>query len=1209
MLGMDDEAGIHALGLISDRALDPGEQDRFAHDDFVDQLEALVRSGIDTANIALYGSWGAGKSSISRRLAARFNTTEKSEQFRFVELNAFKYADTPLLRTFIYRIAEATVPNRLEHYRHELYEHATKSTFKAPKGWSSAVKLAATIVGSLVAAAVAVLLLLPGGSTYHTAVDVLRAIAPSALIVGVLVTIGAHVLPYFTTENETLAPASPEEFEQLFRDLVRLDLGINGRDNKRLVVFIDELDRCSPGEVARTLETLRTFVNIPGCIFIVAADQQVLEFALTQHVRQSTPANAINPYYSAGSAYLDKIFEYQLSLPSLLPSRLVDFAGALVAGVGGVWAQLDALDSVLSVLIPVHVRSPRRVKVLLNRFAMSYAVAKKRSEAGTLDANLTDRATELAKLVCIRAEFPLFAAELERDARIVDVIAVCLQRDEDEDPGPANERLSGFEPGLRARAEEVARGTFAVDQLLSKDEEQRPEDELAENDGETTPEDGETVRHAHAAQLVDYLRQTQLVPGPRQDLVDLESIGATFGANAGFAMDLESAALANQTRRVLELITLADEDERPRGLLVLAALVKRSRGLDARNVMHSLLRACDAAGDPIEDIAPTLIRQLEESGSVVTSAELGGALRLAILGGSKRLTNELIARPELFQSETARRCVIELSPRLQMHRERLGSLAGYETESDAGALAAILQPMSEADAVNVVAAAAEDLEERLTQAAKEAEQETEPPEDSAGSARLDALLKSIHELAKALAGGGHEEAAEHVLLALVNPVAAPVVTLLDELQDELRPIESEPVVRALANDLPRRSPSSWAGLRGKLDDESFRAVTSAELQDKLASRWWRDWEKASEAAPAMESALQTIAEVHTTQPTLALAKLEGDVAAGLAPPFTTEDVDSLEHRSQCAWWLIDAGLIEAAPPCALIIARGGEIALGALPETISPTDQSERLAAAVMRSVDASDDASLAECATAIRDSSWLASPWRELVAVLLAGALPSAHRDAAPTAEALAALSSEYGRPADAVIVAWLKGFDPGVEEVLTVLGPWISGGCPAAIREAVRAYVAELDRQRLTDIASRLTEGALKKHPSRDLLADVNYQDADEATVGADIAKLASGVSNKDARVVVFDLWEALKPVDAAVRRALINKVMVPFASQSQGAYELVRSRLKLAVDPPHGTKEHLVDALIAAAPDDKRRKQMEHRMDELGLRKRRRKRFGLF
>src|SRR4051812_37460359 len=55
-------SGLHQLGLIADRALKPQERDRFAHDDFVVQLEALICSGVDTANIALFGSWGAGKS-------------------------------------------------------------------------------------------------------------------------------------------------------------------------------------------------------------------------------------------------------------------------------------------------------------------------------------------------------------------------------------------------------------------------------------------------------------------------------------------------------------------------------------------------------------------------------------------------------------------------------------------------------------------------------------------------------------------------------------------------------------------------------------------------------------------------------------------------------------------------------------------------------------------------------------------------------------------------------------------------------------------------------------------------------------------------------------------------------------------------------------------------------------------------------------------
>jgi Cdc6-like AAA superfamily ATPase len=935
MLGMTDREGIHRLGLISDRALAPGEEDRFAHDDFVDQLEALIRSGIDTANIALYGSWGAGKSGISRRLAGRFTSRWDKKHFHFVELNAFKYADAPLLRAFIYRIAEVAVPGKAEAYRRRLYEHASRSEPTVPGRWRGGLKLAALLVASLSIAVAVLLLALPAGSTYHTVLDVLRTLAPSTIVVGVLVTVASSVLPSFKAEHEMMAPASAEQFEQLFEDLVRKDIGVSGKDDTRLIVFIDELDRCSAGEVARTLETLRTFVNIPGCIFVVAADQQVLEHALTEHVRQSTPADTINPYYSAGSGYLDKIFEYQLSLPSLLPNRLVDFAATLVEDIGGVWSELDELDAVLSVLIPVHVRSPRRVKVLLNRFAMAYEIARKRVAAGSLGDDLPQRAAELAKLVCIRTEFPLFAAELERDTRVISVIELMLRRDEDEDPGAADERLERVDPELCRRAERIVHGGFAVDELLSKDE---PSED--ENDGERRQEalsTAVTVRRAHAAQLVDFLRQTEQVPGPRQDLVNLESIGASFGADPGFAMDLESAALGNQTRRVLELMTVAEPEERPLGLLVLAELVRRSRGFDARNVMRSLLRASESTEDPIENVAPRLARQLEESGATVGPEEIAGALRLAVLGESARLTDELIARPELISSAAARHCALRLSPRLIDHRKRLGSIATYEVEHEPGTLATILGELSDGEATSVITAAAEGLESELSAAAQQAEQEIEQPDEHEGSARLDALLAAIGELTEALAADGHRQAAERALLVLVNFTAAPVVAKLDELQEKLAPIASEAAVRMLASDLTRRQVTDWRELLDHLDRDTLRTVFTVELEDALATQWWTKWQKVGEAeVAALRDALGDLRALRELQPRGELTDLSENVSSGLGARFTSEDVDILEHRIRGASMLVGARLLNGEIVGALTVARVGEIVVAELAPPLEP---------------------------------------------------------------------------------------------------------------------------------------------------------------------------------------------------------------------------------------------------------------------------------
>lgn len=1206
---MTDQEGIHRLGLISDRALAPGEEDRFAHDDFVDQLEALIRSGIDTANIALYGSWGAGKSGISRRLADRFTSRWDKKHFHFVELNAFKYADAPLLRAFIYRIAEAAVPGKAEDYHRRLYEHASRSEPTVPSRWRRGLKLAALLVICLSIAVAVLLLALPAGSTYRTALDVVRALAPSAVVVGVLVTVASSVLPSFKAEHETMAPASAEQFEQMFEDLVRKDLGVSGKDDTRLIVFIDELDRCSAGEVARTLETLRTFVNIPGCIFIVAADQQVLEHALTEHVRQSTPADTINPYYSAGSGYLDKIFEYQLSLPSLLPNRLVGFAATLVEGIGGVWSELDELDGVLSVLIPVHVRSPRRVKVLLNRFAMTYEIARKRVAAGSLGDDLPQRAAELAKLVCIRTEFPLFAAELERDTRVIGVIELILRRDEDDDPSVADEQLERVDPELRERAKRIAHGWFAVDELLSR-ENTPSEDEDDSEPRQAASSTTMTVRRAHAAQLADYLRQTEQVPGPRQDLVNLESIGASFGADPGFAMDLESAALANQTRRVLELMTLAEPEERPLGLLVLAELVRRSRGFDARNVMRSLLRASEGTEDPIEDVAPRLARQLEESGATVGPEEIAGALRLAILGENARLTDELMTRPELIITAAARHCALRLSPRLLVrHRERLGSIAAYEAEYEPGSLAAILGELSDGEATSVIAAAAGDLESGLSRAAQQAEQESEQPDEHEGSARLESLLAVTGGLAEALAAHGHRNAAEHTLLVLVNPTAAPVVAKLDELQEKLAPIVSETVVRALASDLTRRHATRWRELLDHLDRDTLREVFTVELEDELAVQWWTEWQKADEAeATAHSGALEELVALRELQPTGELTGLSENVSAKLGASFTSEDIDLLEHRVRGASMLVGTRLLDGEIVDTLTVSRVGEIVVAELVPPLEPSHLSGQLAEILRGAVGDADEEALNGCGQALRSSTWVPSPSRELMQVLVDNSLPDGSRHSPIGAEDLAALRNDHGSDADEVIAAWLRGAKPAVDEALSVIRPWIDAQAPSVIREAIGAYAATLEPRALTDLATKLTAEALTRRPSRELLADVRYEDAQEDVIAAAIIKLAGEVPNHDGRVVVFELWSALKPVEAAVRKKLLFEVMVPFAAHNHGAYDLVRSRLKLAADPPYGSKQELVDRLLATAPDKKRREQMLRRMEELGLRKRPSRRFGL-
>jgi hypothetical protein len=352
--------------IIDDRALESLDDDKLGHALIVNELKSLILAVKTPSTIALYGRWGSGKTSIQRLTATAL---AGKTGIRVATFNAFKYGELPLRRHFLVQLAAQWKLNA-KAYRDRLYLDETENQlhFALPR-W---LLLVGVPVGFVVAIqAISAGFAAIAASTAHE--DLLKAITqslgttwvvsfPTAAILALLLSVLGKTLP--VTVKRT-APSSAEQFEQLFIQLVET----TGED--RLVVLIDELDRCPPAEIANTLEALRTFLDVARCVFVVTADQQALETALTKAVEQSTPVDVANPYYSSGSGYLDKIFSYQIALPPLLPRRLSAFALDLLKDRHGLWDAVDRED-VVSILIPTHVSSPRRVKALLNAYALTY---------------------------------------------------------------------------------------------------------------------------------------------------------------------------------------------------------------------------------------------------------------------------------------------------------------------------------------------------------------------------------------------------------------------------------------------------------------------------------------------------------------------------------------------------------------------------------------------------------------------------------------------------------------------------------------------------------------------------------------------------------------------------------------------------------------------------------------------------------------------
>ncbi len=131
-------------------------------------------------------------------------------------------------------------------------------------------------------------------------------------------------------------------------------------EDARVVVFIDDLDRCNPKAAIRLLEGLKIYLNIPNCVFVLGMNERILVDAIREEI--SAPKEIAPEELKLRAAhYLEKICTdiYRLPLPK--------DAGILL----GQWIenteQRNALTAALgkTICLPPN---PRRLKALANQW-------------------------------------------------------------------------------------------------------------------------------------------------------------------------------------------------------------------------------------------------------------------------------------------------------------------------------------------------------------------------------------------------------------------------------------------------------------------------------------------------------------------------------------------------------------------------------------------------------------------------------------------------------------------------------------------------------------------------------------------------------------------------------------------------------------------------------------------------------------------------
>ncbi len=137
-------------------------------------------------------------------------------------------------------------------------------------------------------------------------------------------------------------------------------------DGLKIVVFVDDLDRCQPDKAVHLLENVKLILAQRGFVFVLAVDCDVLEGYLEKRYVDSCGDGA----RGRGRFYMEKIIQLPVHIPSHR-SRFARFVERIVNDLGDKESpEIQALTDIQQVLVTGAGLNPRSLIRLVNNFLL-----------------------------------------------------------------------------------------------------------------------------------------------------------------------------------------------------------------------------------------------------------------------------------------------------------------------------------------------------------------------------------------------------------------------------------------------------------------------------------------------------------------------------------------------------------------------------------------------------------------------------------------------------------------------------------------------------------------------------------------------------------------------------------------------------------------------------------------------------------------------
>jgi hypothetical protein len=317
-------------------------------DKYVASITELIVSSDPQFTIGIFGNWGTGKSTILRNIKRKL---EEEYKCPCLEFDAWQYEQEtaqmsiPLILAIIAEIYKNN-KDEIDKFDRESNENFKEKLSRVFSGLSLNLKFG-----------------IPGMADLDLAYDFSKVLDNGGKF--------RFLSTRRRIERFSLEQTKLQEGIDLLKKLIYMDVVKGPKENQKLklVVFIDDLDRCTPEKAAEIFEVVKIFLGIKGIVYVMGLSQKIVQLAIEkkyEHLKDQF----------RGEEYLRKIIQLQFPIPQIHLEEVTDYIVSLLDEYEDY--EYNKFFSRNRQLIALGVEpNPREIKRYLNNFILSFEIAQR----------------------------------------------------------------------------------------------------------------------------------------------------------------------------------------------------------------------------------------------------------------------------------------------------------------------------------------------------------------------------------------------------------------------------------------------------------------------------------------------------------------------------------------------------------------------------------------------------------------------------------------------------------------------------------------------------------------------------------------------------------------------------------------------------------------------------------------------------------------